>query len=48
MELNSWRTLPDGKGFATLVVLAVTGAAIMKLQQWVDRRIAPWVAHDNR
>lgn len=36
------------KVFATLVVLAVMGAVIIKLQQWTDRKIAPWIAHDNR
>jgi ABC-type nitrate/sulfonate/bicarbonate transport system permease component len=36
------------KVFASLVVLAVMGAVIIKLQQWIDRKIAPWVAHDVR
>jgi NitT/TauT family transport system permease protein len=31
------------KVFASLVVLAVVGAIIIKLQQWIDRKIAPWV-----
>jgi NitT/TauT family transport system permease protein len=31
------------KVFASLVVLAIAGAIIIKLQQWVDRKIAPWV-----
>ena len=31
------------KVFAALVVLAVMGAAIIKLQQWADRKIAPWI-----
>jgi ABC-type nitrate/sulfonate/bicarbonate transport system permease component len=34
--------------FASLVVLAVMGAVIIKLQQWIDRRVAPWVVHDDR
>jgi len=29
------------------VVLAVMGAVIIKLQQWGDRKIAPWVAEDD-
>ena len=32
------------KVFASLVVLAVVGAVVIKLQQWVDRKIAPWTA----
>jgi NitT/TauT family transport system permease protein len=32
------------KVFASLVVLAVMGAVIIKLQQWTDRKLAPWVA----
>jgi ABC-type nitrate/sulfonate/bicarbonate transport system permease component len=36
------------KVFACLVVLAVMGAVIIKLQQWADRKLAPWVAHDGR
>ena len=31
------------KVLLSLVVLAVVGAVIIKLQQWVDRKIAPWV-----
>jgi hypothetical protein len=23
----------------------VIGAAVIKLQQWIDRKVAPWVAH---
>ena len=46
--ISSGQVMETEKVFASLVVLAVMGAAIMKLQQWVDRRIAPWVAHDNR
>jgi NitT/TauT family transport system permease protein len=36
------------KVFASLVVLAIMGALIMKSQQWIDRKVAPWVAHDDR
>jgi NitT/TauT family transport system permease protein len=33
------------KVFASLVVLALVGAAILKLQQWIDRMVAPWAVH---
>ena len=46
--ISSGQVMETEKVFASLVVLAVMGAAIMKLQQWVDRRVAPWVVHDNR
>jgi NitT/TauT family transport system permease protein len=41
--ISSGQVMETEKVFATLVVLALTGAAIIKLQQWVDRKIAPWV-----
>jgi NitT/TauT family transport system permease protein len=46
--ISSGQVMETEKVFASLVMLAVMGAAIMKLQQWVDRRVAPWVVHDNR
>ena len=46
--ISSGQVMETEKVFASLVVLAVMGAAIMKLQQWADRRVAPWVVHDNR
>jgi NitT/TauT family transport system permease protein len=46
--ISSGQVMETEKVFASLVVLAVMGGAIIKLQQWADRRIAPWVAHDNR
>jgi ABC-type nitrate/sulfonate/bicarbonate transport system permease component len=46
--ISSGQVMETEKVFASLVMLAVMGAAIIKLQQWIDRRIAPWVAHDNR
>ena len=46
--ISSGQVMETEKVFASLVVLAVMGAAIMKLQQWADRMIAPWVVHDNR
>jgi ABC-type nitrate/sulfonate/bicarbonate transport system permease component len=35
------------KVFASLIVLAVMGALIIKLQQWTDRKLAPWASLDN-
>ncbi|MFL5086751.1 MAG: ABC transporter permease [Xanthobacteraceae bacterium] len=46
--INSGQVMETEKVFATLVVLALTGAVIIKLQQWIDRKIAPWMAHDTR
>jgi NitT/TauT family transport system permease protein len=31
------------KVFASLVVLAVVGAVVIKSQQWIDRKVAPWM-----
>jgi ABC-type nitrate/sulfonate/bicarbonate transport system permease component len=46
--INAGQVMETEKVFASLVVLAVMGAVIIKLQQWIDRRVAPWVAHDGR
>lgn len=46
--INAGQVMETEKVFASLVVLAVMGALIIKLQQWVDRKVAPWVAHDGR
>ena len=46
--ISSGQVMETEKVFASLVVLAVMGAVIIKLQQWLDRKIAPWVAHDGR
>ena len=46
--ISAGQVLETEKVFAALLVLAVMGAAIIKLQQWVDRKVAPWIAHDNR
>ncbi len=45
--ISAGQVLETEKVFATLVVLAVMGAAIIKLQQWVDRRIAPWITDER-
>ena len=40
--ISSGQVMETEKVFASLVVLAVVGAIIIKLQQWVDRKVAPW------
>jgi ABC-type nitrate/sulfonate/bicarbonate transport system permease component len=46
--INAGQVMETEKVFASLVVLAVMGAVIIKLQQWADRKVAPWVAHEGR
>src|SRR5215813_5465832 len=46
--INAGQVMETEKVFASLVVLAVMGAVIIKLQQWIDRKVAPWIAHDGR
>ena len=46
--INAGQVMETEKVFASLVVLALMGAVIIKLQQWIDRKIAPWIARDNR
>ena len=46
--INAGQVMETEKVFASLVVLAVMGAVIIKLQQWADRKVAPWVALDDR
>ncbi len=46
--IMSGQVMETEKVFASLVVLAVMGAVIIKLQQWLDRKLAPWVAHEDR
>ena len=46
--ISAGQVMETEKVFAALLVLAVMGAAIIKLQQWVDRKVAPWIAHDKR
>ena len=45
--ISAGQVMETEKVFASLVVLAVMGAAIIKLQQWADRKVAPWIAHGN-
>jgi NitT/TauT family transport system permease protein len=42
--ISAGQVMETEKVFASLIVLAVMGAAIIKLQQWTDRKIAPWAA----
>jgi len=46
--INSGQVMETEKVFASLIVLAVMGAVIIKLQQWTDRKVAPWIAYDGR
>ena len=46
--ISAGQVMETEKVFAALVMLAVMGAAIIKLQQWTDRKIAPWMVHDSR
>jgi len=43
--ISSGQVMETEKVFASLVVLAVVGAVVIKLQQWIDRKVAPWVDH---
>jgi NitT/TauT family transport system permease protein len=46
--INSGQVMETEKVFASLVVLAVVGAIVIKLQQWTDRKVAPWAHRDDR
>jgi NitT/TauT family transport system permease protein len=46
--ISAGQVLETEKVFAALLVLAVMGAAIIKLQQWIDRKVAPWVPQGDR
>jgi ABC-type nitrate/sulfonate/bicarbonate transport system permease component len=43
--ISSGQVMETEKVFASLVVLAVVGALVIKSQQWIDRKVAPWVDH---
>jgi NitT/TauT family transport system permease protein len=45
--ISAGQVMETEKVFASLIVLAVMGAVIIKLQQWLDRKIAPWTAYRN-
>jgi len=40
--IHAGQVMETEKVFASLVVLTLMGAAIIKGQQWLDRRLAPW------
>src|SRR6185312_15776316 len=40
--MQAGQVMETEKVFADLVVLAVVGALIVKLQRWIDRKVAPW------
>jgi ABC-type nitrate/sulfonate/bicarbonate transport system permease component len=40
--INAGQILETETVFAALVVLALMGAAIMKLQEWIGNRLVPW------
>jgi len=46
--IHDGQIMETEKVFASLVVLAVVGAVVIKLQQWIDRRVAPWAAGHDR
>jgi ABC-type nitrate/sulfonate/bicarbonate transport system permease component len=40
--INAGQVMDTDRVFASLIVMAVVGAAIVKLQHYLDRRAAPW------
>jgi NitT/TauT family transport system permease protein len=45
--ISSGQVMETEKVFASLIVLAVVGALVIKLQQWIDRKVAPWVNYNE-
>ena len=45
--ISSGQVMETEKVFVSLIVLAVVGAVVIKLQQWIDRRVAPWVNYNE-
>ncbi|MBN9084580.1 MAG: hypothetical protein BGP04_25200 [Rhizobiales bacterium 62-17] len=43
--IQAGQVMETEKVFAALVALTLMGAAIMKGQQWLDHRLAPWADH---
>lgn len=43
--IQAGQVMETEKVFASLVVLAVVGAIVIKLQEWIDRKVAPWTAY---
>jgi NitT/TauT family transport system permease protein len=46
--INAGQIMDTDRVFASLVVMAVAGAAIVKFQYWLDRKIAPWALAADR
>jgi NitT/TauT family transport system permease protein len=45
--IQAGQVMETEKVFASLVVLAVMGAVVIKLQAWIDRKVAPWTSFRN-
>ena len=45
--ISAGQVMETEKVFASLIVLAVVGAVVIKLQQWIDRKVAPWVNYNE-
>ena len=47
--INAGQVMETEKVFASLIVLAVVGVVVTKVQQWIDGRVAPWavVRHEG-
>lgn len=43
--IQAGQVMETEKVFASLVVLAVVGAIVIKVQQWIDRKVAPWTTY---
>jgi ABC-type nitrate/sulfonate/bicarbonate transport system permease component len=46
--IHDGQIMETEKVFASLVLLAVVGAVVIKLQQWIDNKVAPWAAGHER
>lgn len=42
--INAGQVMETEKVFASLVVLAIFGVVVTRLQDWIDARVAPWAA----
>jgi ABC-type nitrate/sulfonate/bicarbonate transport system permease component len=45
--IQAGQVMETEKVFASLVVLAVVGAIVIKVQGWIDRKVAPWMSFHN-
>lgn len=45
--IQAGQVMETEKVFASLIVLAVMGAVIIKCQEWIDRVVAPWTVHPD-